>query len=85
MTKPETKRISIYTTKDIADNLATLSREYGVSASSLASLAIGQYVQGMMKQREMLYGSQGIIEELMLHLKEHVTQQISKEKENTGH
>jgi hypothetical protein len=78
--KSETKRLNVYTTKEIAENLAVIAKEYGVSASSLASLAIGQYVKGMMKQREMLYGQDGMMEAMVNHLKEHITRQLAEQK-----
>lgn len=48
--KKTTKRINIYTTDEIEKDLEYFAQKYGVSKSSLASLAIGVYVENLKQQ-----------------------------------
>lgn len=75
-----TQRINIVISDRIDNLLEELAELYGVSKSSIAALAIGQHVEAMMKQRELMYGDDG----LMANIKEKIFQYSRTQIEEHG-
>lgn len=75
-----TKRINIVLSDRLNEMLDELSEAYGVSKSSIAAMAIGQHVEALMKQRDMLYGDDG----LMKRVKEKLLSETMKHSVDAG-
>lgn len=64
------RRINIQVSDRINEQLDHLSEVYGIPKSSIAALGIGQYVEGLIKQREMMYGANGFMENVKQMIQE---------------
>jgi hypothetical protein len=76
LVKEATTRINVFVSKRMNDDLDKLSSIYGVPKSSIAAIGIGQYVQAMMKQQELIYGHEGLIEQVTKNIKEEVIKNV---------
>lgn len=75
-----TKRIQVNISDMVNDMLDELSSVWGVSKSGICAMAIGQYVEGLRRQREMLYGNEGLME----GLKDRIMEQARKQMDEDG-